>query len=237
LGDRAIRWTTALVVVAVALIAAYVSYHHAYELVSRHGEQGITARVVPLTVDGLVLASSLVLLHTARQRSERRLSILAWSFLALGIAATLGANVAHGLGHGPIGAVVAAWPAAALVGSYELLVSLVRERVRASTNQNKTPPTTEPPHQTNHENRPPPPTPRDPVPPFEYDENAQNGQNEHQNGTHENAALLTEARAIAQQYLNQHQRWITRDELRNQLRCSTKRAGELLRTLKTEITQ
>jgi hypothetical protein len=36
--------------------------------------------------------------------------------------ATVAANVAHGLGHGPVGAVVAAWPVVALVGSYELLM-------------------------------------------------------------------------------------------------------------------
>jgi hypothetical protein len=40
--------------------------------------------------------------------------------------ATLAANVMHGLGHGPIGAAVAAWPAVALVGSYELLMTLIR---------------------------------------------------------------------------------------------------------------
>ena len=44
----------------------------------------------------------------------------------LGIAATLAANVAHGLGHGLIGSAVAAWPAVALVGSYELLMMIIR---------------------------------------------------------------------------------------------------------------
>ncbi len=43
-----------------------------------------------------------------------------------GIAATLAANVAHGLGHGAVGAAVAAWPAVALVGSYELLMTVIR---------------------------------------------------------------------------------------------------------------
>jgi hypothetical protein len=51
---------------------------------------------------------------------------LARWLLGLGIAATLAANVAHGLGHGPVGAAVAAWPAVALVGSYELLMMVVR---------------------------------------------------------------------------------------------------------------
>jgi hypothetical protein len=44
----------------------------------------------------------------------------------LGIAATRAANVAHGLGYDPIGAAVAAWPAVALVGSYELLMMIIR---------------------------------------------------------------------------------------------------------------
>jgi hypothetical protein len=34
--------------------------------------------------------------------------------------ATVGANLAHGVGHGPIGALVSAWPALALVGSFEI---------------------------------------------------------------------------------------------------------------------
>jgi hypothetical protein len=52
--------------------------------------------------------------------------MLARWLLGLGIAATLAANVAHGLGHGPIGSAVAAWPAVALVGSYELLMMIIR---------------------------------------------------------------------------------------------------------------
>jgi len=52
-------------------------------------------------------------------------SLARW-LLALGIAATLTANMAQGWSHGPVGAVVAAWPAVSLVGSYELLVWLIR---------------------------------------------------------------------------------------------------------------
>jgi hypothetical protein len=51
---------------------------------------------------------------------------LARWLLGLGIATTLAANVAHGLGHGPVGAGVAAWPAVALVGSYELFMTVIR---------------------------------------------------------------------------------------------------------------
>ena len=43
--DRAIRLSTAVAVLAVAGIAAYVSYWHAYAVVRAHGETGITARL------------------------------------------------------------------------------------------------------------------------------------------------------------------------------------------------
>jgi len=79
---------------------------------------------VPLTVDGLIYASSMVLLDSARRKAP--VPGLARWLLGLGIAATLAANVAHGLGHGLIGAAVAAWPAVSLVGSYELLMLIIR---------------------------------------------------------------------------------------------------------------
>jgi hypothetical protein len=123
-ADRAIRVSTAVAVVGVAGIAAYVSYQHAFEVVRAHGESGLTARLEPATIDGLVYSSSMVILYAARHRLP--IPGLARWLLALGILATLAANVAHGWSDGPVGAVVAAWPAASLVGSYELLLWLIR---------------------------------------------------------------------------------------------------------------
>ena len=100
------------------------SYEHAYALVRAHGEAGWTGRLVPLTVDGLIYASSMVMLDSARRNVP--VPPLARWLLGLGVAATLAANVAHGFGHGPSGAVVAAWPAVALVGSCELLMVIIR---------------------------------------------------------------------------------------------------------------
>jgi hypothetical protein len=80
--------------------------------------------MVPLTVDGLIYASSMVMLDCARR--ETPVPVLARWPLGLGTGATLAANVAHGLGHGLVGAGVAAWPAVALVGSYELLMVIIR---------------------------------------------------------------------------------------------------------------
>lgn len=61
----------------------------------------------------------------ASRRNQRVPRLARWS-LGAGIVATVGASLAHGLGHGPIGALVSAWPALALVGSPELLMLLVR---------------------------------------------------------------------------------------------------------------
>jgi hypothetical protein len=122
--DRVIRVSTAIAVLAVAGVGAYVSYWHAYAVVRAHGETGITARLEPATIDGLVYASSMVVLYAARHRLP--VPTLARWLLGLGIAATLAANLAQGWSHGPVGAAVAAWPAASLVGSYELLVWLIR---------------------------------------------------------------------------------------------------------------
>jgi hypothetical protein len=127
--DRAIRLSTAVAVLAVAGTAAYVSYWHAYAVVRAHGETGITARLEPATIDGLVYASSMVVLYAARHRVPVP-SLARW-LLGLGIAATLTANMAQGWSHGPVGAVVPAWPAVSLVGSYELLVWLIRTSATA----------------------------------------------------------------------------------------------------------
>ena len=123
-GDRIIQWSTAGAVLGVAAVAAVASYEHAYDLVRANGEASWTARMVPLTVDGLIYASSMVMLDSARRKTP--VPALARWLLGLGIAATLAANVAHGMGHGLTGGAVAAWPAVALVGSYELLMMVIR---------------------------------------------------------------------------------------------------------------
>jgi Protein of unknown function (DUF2637) len=66
-GDQVIRWPTALTVLGVAVVAAVASYVHAYDLVRAHRETAWTARTVPLTVDGLIYASSMVMLDRDRR--------------------------------------------------------------------------------------------------------------------------------------------------------------------------
>ena len=122
--DRIIRWSTAAAVIGVAAVAAVASYEHACAVVRAHGETGWTARLVRLTVDGLIYASSMLMLDSARRKVP--VPALARWLLGPGIAANLAANVPHSLGHGAAGAVVAVWPAVALVGSYELLMVIIR---------------------------------------------------------------------------------------------------------------
>jgi hypothetical protein len=70
--DRLIRITTAAAAATVAAVAAVISYSHACELAGPHGETGVTARLVPFTVDGLILAASMLILEPpVRQRRHR----------------------------------------------------------------------------------------------------------------------------------------------------------------------
>lgn len=128
-GDKAIRRTTIAAVAIVAAVAAWVSYRHALRVVSEHGETGWLGRAYPLTIDGLLLAASMVLLTAARQRV--RAHWLAYGALSLGILATVAINVAAGLAFGPVGAIISAWPAPALVISVELLMIVVRSLAAA----------------------------------------------------------------------------------------------------------
>ena len=130
--DRLIRITTAPAAAAVAGVAAIISYQHAYELVTSHGETGLAASLLPFTVDGLSWAASMVVLDASR-RNHRVPRLAAWS-LGAGIVATVGANLAHGVGHGPVGAMVSAWPALALAGSFELRLLLIRTHHQPGAN-------------------------------------------------------------------------------------------------------
>ena len=123
-GDRVIRSATAAVVCTVAAFAAVVSYSHIYGLGRAHGQDGTAARLLPLSVDGLILAAPLVLLHEAR--NGRAAPGLARFMLWLGIGATIGANIAFGAGYGLLGALISAWPAVAFIGSVEIAMQQVR---------------------------------------------------------------------------------------------------------------
>ncbi|MFI7134211.1 DUF2637 domain-containing protein [Nonomuraea sp. NPDC050153] len=165
-----IRWSTTIVVVILAAVAAVVSYRHAYEVIVAHGETGWVAWLVPLTVDGLVYASSMVLLDAARRGARR--PKLAYFTLALGILATLAANVMHGWENGVIGSIVAAWPAVSLVLSYELLMGLIRRSAVTSVTveENRSNLTVSPIGETAVESTPIPAQVQEPLVPVQVEE-------------------------------------------------------------------
>jgi hypothetical protein len=102
----------ALPVAAVAVIAGVVSYSHIEAIGLMTGQSLADARLLPLAVDGLIVAGSVILLAG---------SWLGWIGVTLGVAGTLYANVMSGLPRGPLAATVAAWPALAFtVASFML---------------------------------------------------------------------------------------------------------------------
>jgi Protein of unknown function (DUF2637) len=121
-AGRVIRWSTVLAVLGVAAVAAVAACERASDLVRAHGEAGWTARLVPVAVDGLICASSMVMVDSARREapvprlrggcsawaSRRRsrptsCTVMAWS------------------------ARVGAWPAVAPAGSYQSRAQRLRD--------------------------------------------------------------------------------------------------------------
>ncbi|WP_173141968.1 DUF2637 domain-containing protein [Kibdelosporangium persicum] len=116
---NAVQVTTVAAVSVVAAVAAVVSFMHMYELAARAGE-GWRAWLVPLAIDGLVVAASMTMV--VRRRAGMKAGWLAWTSMLLGISASLAANIAAAQ---PtlIGRAVAAWPPIALLLAYELLMN------------------------------------------------------------------------------------------------------------------
>jgi hypothetical protein len=94
--DRGIRITAGLAVAVLAVIAGAVSYAHMRVLADAHGETGWQAHAFPLSVDGVEVVASLVLL--ADRRTGPKPGWLVWAALAVGTGASVAANVAVGGG-------------------------------------------------------------------------------------------------------------------------------------------
>lgn len=122
--NRTIRVLAFLVVLAVAVFAFIVSYSHIYDLGQANGQFGAAGRLLPLSIDGLIVAASLVLLEAAL--AGRDTPRLARAMLWAGVAATLGANAAYGRTWGLLGVLVSTLPAASFVGAVEMLFGMVR---------------------------------------------------------------------------------------------------------------
>ena len=114
----------ALPTAVVALIAGCVSYTHVYALAVRTQQGSVASHLLPLSLDGLIVAGSAILLAG---------SWLGWLGVAPGVIGTLFANVVSMLPHGHLSATVASWPAIAFTVSSFMLERWLRSQVGVVT--------------------------------------------------------------------------------------------------------
>jgi hypothetical protein len=122
-SDRHSVGTASFGVLLVAITAAVISFSHVRTVAVRAGETELTSWLLPVSIDGAVVAAVSVLL--ADSRAGRRTSALTWLLLGLGLTASLAANVASAEPTATARA-VAAWPPLALVLGIEVLAGLAR---------------------------------------------------------------------------------------------------------------
>jgi hypothetical protein len=113
-------WSRRLGAFAVAVVAAYASYQHQRAFALAGGADLTTARLWPLSVDGLLVLSTAGLLRDRRQTTVRARYALRAAFAA-GIIVSLAANIATApsMAWAPI--LVAGWPPVALLLAVELV--------------------------------------------------------------------------------------------------------------------
>lgn len=118
--QRADAWVRPLCALVVAGVAAYASYVHQREFALQGGADRVSASLWPLSVDGLLLLSTVGLLKPSDGYTRRARGAM-WSAFLLGIMVSLAANIAAApiLAWKPV--LVAGWPPVALLLSVELL--------------------------------------------------------------------------------------------------------------------
>jgi Protein of unknown function (DUF2637) len=99
-------WLAALPVAVVAIAAGWQSYTHISDLATMTGQPHTDALLLPVVIDGLIVAGSVILLAG---------SWLGWLGVVPGIVATVFGNLMSAAGHGWLAGLVAAWPAAAFI--------------------------------------------------------------------------------------------------------------------------
>ncbi len=108
-------------VLAVAAIAAVVSFLHIRHLALTHGGDRWSSALLPLAIDGAVVAATMSMI-------QARGFWKGWArcLLILAVGLTLAANMAYGWAHGPWGGILWAWPAVAFFGCAELAIGMAR---------------------------------------------------------------------------------------------------------------
>jgi hypothetical protein len=119
-------------VLAVGVIAAVQSYSHIYSLALANlpasPARGLDALLLPLSVDGLIIAAS-------QAMTKGDAPVLARWMLGLAVTATVGANVAYGLSAGILSGVLSAWPGICFAAADLLLRGRPVRKARARRRQ------------------------------------------------------------------------------------------------------
>jgi hypothetical protein len=123
-GEKLRRASAWVLASGVAAIAAIVSYSHIYDLGRAYGGSYMAARLLPLSVDLLILVGELMLLHESDARGRRFRP--GWALVVSGIAATMAANVTFGAQFGAVGAVIWGWPAYSFILVAYGMVAMVK---------------------------------------------------------------------------------------------------------------
>lgn len=138
-------WVSVAAVIVVGGVALVMSYDHMRLLAEQSGEAW-RAWLLPISVDGLMIAASSVIL--ARQRQNIPAGWLPWLALVAGVAVSVAANIAQA-GHelNPAAAdydrlilqarLLAAWPPLAALAGVELLMRQIRGRQQATDRQER----------------------------------------------------------------------------------------------------
>ena len=236
--DRSLQLQAACTLL-VTVGAAYMSYRHGRDFARRFGADATTATLWPLIVDGLLLIATIELWKTSHQHHTTG-QWKAWLSFTLGIALSLGANIASAPEPTPPAIAVAACPPLALLLSVELLNQALKRRHAETTGRSV--------HQSDEVQPEPPPSAvgdkasPSPGAPAEAEEmpalrTAVNKTPGHiTNGANAGSEpprcelddqLRDEAYRLDTEHWNQHQRPISADTLRRKLHIGSKRARTL----------
>lgn len=130
-------WVRRTGAVVVAAVAAYASYQHQRAFALHGGADMASARLWPLSVDGLLVLATAGLLKSDRHTS-RRVRLASWLAFGLGIGVSLAANIASApaLAWQPV--LVAGWPPVALLLAVELLAHRRREQTENASESTET---------------------------------------------------------------------------------------------------
>ena len=127
-GDRLIGGAATVVLCVVAGSALTVGSTRTYALANGHGMDETAALLVAMSLGGLIVGASLVLL---REERGQWVPGTAEGMQLLGLAVMAAADIVSGARYGLLSAIIAAWPAVAFFGAADLVLELVhRSRKR-----------------------------------------------------------------------------------------------------------